>query len=84
MELLENFNTKNFEFELINNGTAIVCYHYYAKHLKSCIKICCNIPDVNLGTIKKSVSFIKKEISEAKKNILPLHGCTHYLDNIKL
>lgn len=79
---LSQFQSKFYDFEFCNDFKIIVCYHYYGRHGKSSFKIICHIENTELKTVKNAVSRIKREISEAKKQYEPMHGCTNYLPSI--
>ena len=82
---IKKFNNLSHEFNLVNNNRKIVCFHYYGKHRKNTIKIACELPSViDDKVIKKAIKELKKAIKEEKKYLTPLHGCTDYLNTIKI
>lgn len=82
MNIIETFNDNNYDFTMFHNR--IICYHHYGKYRKSTLKIMCDINKIDDETIKKAVIAIKKELKEAKKYSIHLHGCTEYLNSIKI
>lgn len=66
-------NDNTFISESENGNIGVI--FYYGKYRQYAIKgVTKNVPDK-----EKNIKQIIKEIKVTKKNITPLHGCTHYL-----